>query len=449
VLRGHASLVIDPPGSDWPALLARRREHPFTESLRDQLGLPLGVPIVMVGHEPVFWHAGILAKYLAAHAAAPRLGASPAWLVVDHDQVGPIDVRCPIVEKGMVRVARIVLSRPDALDLPANQRPPIADPTPLERLADAHPDPTLADGLRRIADALREARSASNLAEHIADALESLIEPLIPRAPTIFASALSRTDAFAELVRRMFDDPERCVRAYNDACAAHPHAGVRPLELARDRIELPLWLIRPGAPRRRVFARQPHPPAEALAPRALFMTGLLRLAACDLFIHGRGGIAYDRVTTRWFADWLGEEALAPTPLVTATLLLSMTGIDPEDGGEARKARWRAHAARHNPALVGDPAADEKRSLLAAIARAPRRSAARLDAYRRMHALLAEYRRRRDADLIELDRRADRLSERARATAALLDRTYPFPLHGPAALAALRDAIAQEFATLAL
>lgn len=443
-----AALVIDPPGRDWPALLARRREHRLTASLREQLGLPVGVPVIMVGHQPVFWHAGILAKYLAAHAAARRLGASPAWLVVDHDEIGPLEVRCPILRDERVTVARAVLANPGPAELPAHLRPPIADPAPLDHLAREQADPALSAGLRRIADAVRSARDAANLAEQVADALETLVEPLIPRAPTIFASSLGGTDAFAELVDRMYADPHRCARAYNAACAAHPDADVRPLALTPDRVELPLWLIRPGMPRRRVFAGPRPPPLEALAPRALLMTGLLRLAGCDLFIHGRGGIAYDRVTTRWFAEWLGEDALAATPLVTATLLLRLEGFTPVDPNQVRRARWLAHAARHNPALLDDAADAEKSRLLDLIAQAPRRSTTRRDAYRRLHDLLDTYRLHRQADLADLDRRAADLTRRARDSAALLDRTYPFPLHPTAVLAALRDAIAQEFAPLA-
>lgn len=443
-----AALVIDPPGRDWPALLARRREHRLTASLREQLGLPIGVPVIMVGHQPAFWHAGILAKYLAAHAAARRLGASPAWLVVDHDEIGPVEVRCPILRDGRVRVARAVLAEPGPAETPAHLRPPIADLSPLDQLAREQTDPALAAGLRRIADALRDAREASSLAEQVADALETLVEPLIPRAPAIFASSLSRTDAFAELVDRMYADPHRCARAYNAACAAHPDAGVRPLTLSPERVELPLWLIRPGMPRRRVFAGSQRPHLETLAPRALLMTGLLRLAGCDLFIHGQGGLAYDRVTTRWFAEWLGEDALAATPMVTATLRLRLEGATPIDPGQARRARWLAHAARHNPVLLDDVAAAEKSRLLDLIAQAPRRSTTRRDAYRRLHDLLDTYRLRRQADLSDLDRHAADLTRRARDSAALLDRTYPFPLHPPAALAALRDAIAQEFAPLA-
>lgn len=443
-----ASLVIDPPGPEWPALLARRREHRLTASLRDQLGLPVGVPIVMTGHQPTLWHAGILAKYLAAHAASRRLGASPAWLVVDQDEVGAIEVRCPVLDAGRVRVARAVLGAPDDAEPPACHRPPIADLGPLGALRAKQPDLGLAAGLDRLAAALRGARGASSLAEQISDALEALMEPLIPRAPTILATVLAQTNAFAELADRMFADPERCVGAYNAACAAFPDAGTRPLAIASGRIELPLWRLEPGAPRRRVFAGAPRPPVESLAPRALLMTGLLRLAACDLFIHGTGGARYDRVTDRWFSRWLGEDTLAPTTMVTATLLLAVEGAAPDDPAAVDAARWRAHAAAHNPALVSDSAAGDKARLLAEIDAAPRRSPDRARTYQRLHALLTAYRDRRADSLADLDRRAHDLADHARATRALLDRTYPFPLHPPGTLAALRDAVAAEFATLA-
>ena len=45
------------------------------------------------------------------------------------------------------------------------------------------------------------------------------------------------------------------------------------------------------------------------------MTGMARLAACDLFVHGTGGGIYDTITEAWFREWLGVE-LAPTIAVT-------------------------------------------------------------------------------------------------------------------------------------
>ena len=69
-------------------------------TFRSALGLPDDRAVVMTGHQPVFWHAGILAKYFAAEALADResaLGrqAIAAWCVPDHAGASPGRVAYP------------------------------------------------------------------------------------------------------------------------------------------------------------------------------------------------------------------------------------------------------------------------------------------------------------------------------------------------------------------
>jgi hypothetical protein len=78
-------LTIRPPAPEWAALLKHNDSAQATR-FRRELGLPTGKPLIMTGHQAEFWHTGILAKYLAADAAAGALGADVAWLVVDQDR---------------------------------------------------------------------------------------------------------------------------------------------------------------------------------------------------------------------------------------------------------------------------------------------------------------------------------------------------------------------------
>jgi hypothetical protein len=447
------ALTIDPPAASWRGLPTPRPHHPWAADFRRQLGLPVGVPLIMTGHQPTLWHAGILAKYLAAGAAARALGAVPAWLVVDQDEVGPLEIRYPRLERGVPRAGRVVLSDAGPAEPPAAGRAVTRELGPLRtayadqasRTTPASPD--VAAGLARIESALAEAAEGSaNLAEQVASALALLMEPLTPPAPTVFATALSRTDAFARLWDRMRADPAACVSAYNEAAAAFPHAGVRTLAAAPGRVELPVWRLEPGSARRRVFSDAASGvPAHTLAPRALLMTGLVRLCGCDLFIHGTGGHAYDRITDRWLERWLGVAALAPTALVTATLRITPPGVEGLEPESVWRARWRASHARHNPGALDDAdAARAKGELLRAIASAPRRSPARRELFRRLHEGLERYRAAHAARLGAIDADARALSERLDALGVLADRTWPFPLHPPAALAGLSDAINAAF-----
>ena len=227
---------------------------------------------------------------------------------------------------------------------------------------------------------------------------------------------------------------------------------MRPLKTHDGRNELPLWRIPAGEARRPVFADELGAiPRAELAPRALLMTGLARLALCDLFVHGVGGGIYDTITEAWFAAWLPGERLAPTAVVTADVFADFgaaaAGLPTPE--EVDHAAWLAHKARHDPAVLGD--ADAAAQKVALVARTDAAKEAGEDAlahYRAMHDLLAGVRRAEGARLEELDAEAARLRERAEQARVIFDRAWPFPLLGAKRLCALRDAVEARFAARA-
>jgi hypothetical protein len=242
-------------------------------------------------------------------------------------------------------------------------------------------------------------------------------------------------------------DPGACARADNAAVSRHPHAHVRALIDEPGRVELPLWRMpdKPGRARLPVFAPDlPDVDPAHLAPRALLMTALERLAMCDLFIHGTGGGQYDRITEAWLARWLPGRALAPTAVVTATRLLPF-GITPPPPREIARARWRAHHARHDPGALGDSeAAGRKLQILTELRTARSRGQTPARAFTALHALLDDVRSRRAAQLADLDSQAAAgLRQRALAE-VVYERAWPFPLYPQETLRDLRTEIATAF-----
>jgi hypothetical protein len=432
------SLTIAPEARNWRGLL-RRNDSAEAVRFREQCGLPVDRPVVMTGHQAQVWHPGILAKYIAADAFAECVGAEAHWIVVDQDRPDRIGVRYPVVEPlGNLGVREWVCTERG-----------------IEGRADgggARVEAFVGDGLRSIEQAIGM-RKERTLAGRVVSAVAALMAPyMVQRHRTIlFATGLHKTDLFAELVDRMRREPERCIRAYNAAAAAHPDAGIRPLvaDEVQDRWELPLWRLPPGAPRSRVYAEDlPGVPREQLAPKALLMTGLLRLAGCDLFIHGLGGggadahAGYDAVTDAWLRSWLGGVRLAPVVVVSATCRLPLQGsaISPE---EIEHAVWRAHHARHIPGELGLLGQEEqRRALVAQIAVAAPHVRRKL--YHELHRALEVYRERHARELAELDREAAAARARAGDAAVAEDRTWAFPLYPPELLGDLRDRIAARF-----
>jgi len=427
---------MEPVPERWGGLFETRasagRLAEQAGGFRAQMGLTTDGPIVMSGHQAGFWHPGIVAKYAAVGRDA--VGAATAWLVADLDDNQPTRVRVARRdERGVVQsverdLAAGAAGHPDA---PTGFRPvaPVTN-KPAEELA-------------RAAAAMRgQGGRASSLAAQVHEAAAGLLEELGAARPdaAVYATDISGTDLFAAVLAEMSRDPQSCVERYNDAVREQPEAGVRMLTAREGRWELPVWRVGPNEPRVPVMVSggERLEPARH-APRGLLMTGLMRAAGCDLFIHGTGGGVYDRITERWLGEWLGM-TLAPLVVVSATLRLDL-GFGGMTPGEAQRAIARAHRAAHDPALLGAPALGARKwELVERIAGLERGDAARRRLFGEMHELIGTARRNGAVRLGALEAERERGLAVLRSREAVEDRTWSFLLHDDAALRALIERV---------
>ncbi|HQL54474.1 MAG TPA: hypothetical protein PLQ87_07185, partial [Phycisphaerae bacterium] len=112
----HLAVLVEPPAAQLHALLAeppaaRLAAVPLLDTtlgagraaLRAELGL--SGPLILTGHQAEFFHAGVLAKTIAAHALAARLGAQAAFLTVDSDVPKTAQLALPqTTSRGLRRV---------------------------------------------------------------------------------------------------------------------------------------------------------------------------------------------------------------------------------------------------------------------------------------------------------------------------------------------------------
>jgi hypothetical protein len=454
-------LTIEPPAQRWREVLRPFPNlTPEQRRFREQLGLPTDRPVILSGHQAGFWHPGILAKYFAASAASRAVGAVGGWIVVDQDVNEFALLRAPMRRPdGGLTPGACWLSpiAPGSAGADRGRVPARCEPLrAADRFEPGTPAIATIEPARiAISRALQRHESAGTAARQLTGAIGELIANFAPPLTTLYATELSRTSLFAGLRESMTGDPARCVASYNAAVARVP--GVRLRALARDErhTELPLWRITSDGKRLPVFADAlPALGSAEVAPRALLMTGLLRLAGCDLFIHGTGGggsdqqAGYDRVTELWLAEWLGA-TLAPSATVTATLRLPI-----EPGAqraahpvlaEIESARAMAHRARHNPALVGDMSLAQRKADLVAQIREDKAAGRSTGAkYRQMHALLENYRALHHEKLAALSEKARTLAAGHSEAMILADRTWPFPLYPDGMLHDLKARIDAAF-----
>jgi hypothetical protein len=495
---------FEPDAAQWRARLERRRAAGLSvdaRRFRQQIGVggASGAdPVIMSGHQATLWHPGIAAKFMATVSLARRLGATPSWVVVDQDPQDCTVIRVPIVmdagvgsgeSRATLGVERVRIG-PEKLgqDLASDHVPmaiaamrsEVMNQSPTTRGA-SWASASVLPGLARAAEALtRNVRHAGHgevagagagardctLAEQHWLAARDLLTGAVPGLDepamvAVYASRLSDTDLFAMLLDRMVRDPLACASAYNAALAQCPGTGMTPMIVRpeRDRIELPLWRVDPATGMRsRVYvsgAGAGMPISTQVAPRALMMSGLLRLAGCDLFVHGMGGGAsgdepgtggYDRAAEAWFGAWLGQE-LAPSVMATADVTLDMGGFSPEPvrPGEVAHAAWKVHAAMHQPALLGHRSGQGlKQAMLALIAAQPAGSGRRRELYLHMHETLSRLREERGERLATVRRQAAEVRTRADLARVALARDWSIALYPAEDLADLAKKIEQAF-----
>lgn len=420
---------------------------PAKAAARAELGLPIDKPIVMVGHQAEVWHAGILAKLIAAAELATRYDAALVWLTPDQDANEPTMIPYPAeTHEGRLKRREWLVDaggfvRPGT---PTGSRLAI-EPGVVPREARTEwPHGTARDGLDRIRGALAHRQGEASLARQFTHAALDIVRELmgIDVQQVLMASTMARGAAFGMWADRMRREARNCVLAYNGAAQAVPAAHVRDLEMGPRR-ELPLWALTPGRPRAAVYGDAQ--PEGQVAPRALAMTGFIRTLLCDAWVMGVGGEAYDDVTRRWLEAWMGQADLSPGVIATATLRLPLRKGPLPDAQKAARAAWRVHHARHHPKMLDqDERQRERDKYVQAMREAPYASVERRRLFTEMRETLHEARERGSEALDTMREDAERERERLTDMESVLDRTWPFALHSRAALheldARVRDAV---------
>lgn len=403
-------LHIDPPMSDWQVIPRNGRTK----------------PVIATGHQPYFWHPGILAKDLAADAFAKHVGGSAMHVVVEHNPIGPLTLDMPIYEGNVLHTHRLVFdSSPQAATLPPNRLASLDQRQAIARLneaAELDTPPSVSDGLKSLARAYSENQvEHAELSEQITITREFIDLPNLPKIAVSQTTSHVVTPSFVD---RLLEDPVNCVRCYNRAARAYPEAGIRPLYAGRDVVEAPLWAQGDGvcvplyvdlgdSGNPMLFCNDPSieltgpDAAWHLRPRAITLSAIMRSELCDLFIHGTGGGVYDQVTERWWHDWAGE-GLAPKAVVSADVYLRFD-VPTATPSEFSRAQWFAHHLPHNV----DRHVAEQDAIDAALSMEKRELLDRMNddhdrrrrakAYKRIHAINAELSQRHDV-LIQSARR---------------------------------------------
>ncbi|GAB4107987.1 MAG: hypothetical protein Kow00105_13130 [Phycisphaeraceae bacterium] len=457
--RPAPAIRIDPPLSQWtlgePGACCRQSLVDSINRRAERLGTASltghAERLIATGHQAQLWHPGILVKDIAADVVANRLQAQRMHLIVDQDTNPAWQLDIPLVNQDTFQV-RSWLFPGQHRQVPTGYQPPADRDAVLTQLrAIGSPQ------LDRLIDAVQDLPDCRTLAEQVAVLLARLKRPYAGDIPVMMVSDLPGVEAYRIVLEQILHDAEACVSAYNRAVRDHPEAGMMPLLQTRELIEVPLWAAQWNRPRRRVYVDrgdsrpvfvyddgEPIDPRQIdLLPRALLLTAVMRSRFCDLFIHGTGGMVYDRVTESWWRQWVGE-TLAPKVSATADLYLH-PDIPLADHYELAQAIWYRHHLPHNLDRIlklNGPLVRRKHHLLAHMnddRDRPRRRAA----FREIHRINQELARRHPERIVEAKQAVERARVGLKNAEVLRRRDWFFLFYPESDLMQLRDRAKEE------
>lgn len=350
--------------------------------------------LIVTGHQPELFHAGVWAKNFAAAGLARQTGGPALNLMIDNDTVVSTRIRLP----AGTRDAPTIESIP--FDIAQPQQPweeaTIADQECFQgfgervrsRIRDCwNYEPLVSVGWPA---AIRQARVSTRLCDCLAAARVAVERLHGVHNLEVPMSRVCSTRAFCQFAAFLLAHLPRFHLIYNESVLDYRHSRrmrstthpVPELDTRDEWLEAPFWVWRPGSRRRErpfvrqrnsemelrddrgVFARLPlspdHPLDGAAAvleqlsehgirfrTRALTTTMFARVFLADLFIHGIGGAKYDSMTDRICERFLG---IRPPQFatVTATVHLPLGAPFAATDDELRDAGQRIREIRYNP-----------------------------------------------------------------------------------------------------
>ena len=313
-------------------------------------------PVIMVGHQPDFIHAGVWAKNVVACRMARAFGNVAVHLTVDSDAPKRLSMRLPSTS-GDRMVVREIPAGTLQSGCAYEQIPPVAKSD--------------IEGVKaKIAGLMGERFADSALSiyfEGLANSASDWVSQTVAgrsRVESDFGIELQdlriRDAWWSPLAKHLLLDHAEFARAYNESITEYRvqnrvRSANRPipdLVFEADRVEVPFWLYSGDRPRGRAFCSADREfvtlcalsdPVVTLSrdqiessddvvelvrkesgwllrPRALITTIWARLFLADLFIHGIGGAKYDRISDSILKRYF---QLSPPEIacVTATLYL--------------------------------------------------------------------------------------------------------------------------------
>lgn len=340
-------------------------------SLKKQTGIDAGKPVVMAGHQPVFYHPGLLAKDLSVHYLAKRYDATALNLILDTDEI-TLSYSYPAGNPDKATYAKPVKVTANLQKQKAILRSHPLDDQAIRTLRPAIDGsvaqlnqvftPVAAD---RIRSSIHELTDIAGACEVSNPDHERYLNPATVmrqkwlekngyKVTDIYASDLFASDAFLYFLDYISEHADRFRKIHNSLLNRYrqEHNIKNPAQpvpdLSEIEKELPFWLIQKGnrLPLTDSLLKK-YRNTGTFYPKALTLSLFLRLFLADLFIHGTGGGRYDQITDGLLHDFFECDA-APYFVATATLPLEARADYPVEARTVQEVQNELRTLRFDP-----------------------------------------------------------------------------------------------------
>ncbi len=346
--------TVQPPFSDWGALLAGNREtrqsigdlvrgvsahfmraevlaaaQKFTAGLvataagrgislpEPKRGFHETGPLIMTGHQPLLYHPGLLFKEEMLNLFARAQSGIPISVTIDTDEIDSGRITWPTIQDGVLSTrestlaerrdgmcsTQMLVQTEHVLGILAEIRSDLA------RSALGHLEESVNSALQLysklggipVAEAHSIVRRVLTGHSHLEVPLSAVAA--LPQVQKFIKAIMADSAGFAALYNEALVEHRR---EHNIKNAANPFPN---MEVSPTYVELPLWSLR-GATRQPVrvsVATEVAESPEAILPRGSIVTLMLRACCADFFIHGLGGAKYDQFVDRFAVKWLGVQ----------------------------------------------------------------------------------------------------------------------------------------------
>ncbi len=328
--------------------------------------------IVQTGHQPLFYHPGIIIKNLILNKIGMMEGINAINLIVDTDNFKEIGVNIPSYRNGIKIEKEILLSNQHSIPYEFSTPPSQEEFNLFIESIDnhlSHPEfKNIYDNFNKYMNKISDIRKNFNTLSEFMTAIRRVYEEEVESEYLeIPLSYICDTDEFLIFFLSIAMESEKFTSIYNchlgryrkEHKLRYPVNPFPNLSIEDEKIELPFWHFYKNPPhlhplpsgermkvRGRVFAKTKDDTVivsfegedsiefnkkelyngidlikknnRKIRPKAMILTLFNRMFVSDAFIHGVGGAKYDRITDNIIRDFYNIE---PPEFITTSLTL--------------------------------------------------------------------------------------------------------------------------------